>query len=75
MHGVVAGDDEAGHEAVPVLVADLLEGDGRVLDGGRPALLDLREVELVLDDVGDGLGVRGRAGPGDETGERRDGKD
>ena len=31
----------------PVLITDLLEGDSSVLDGGRPALLDLGEVQLV----------------------------
>ena len=85
---------------LPVLVADLLEGHGGVLNGGRPTLdnrsqvldnrsqechcehdeshlLDLGEVELVLDNVCDGLGVRGRARPGgrDRCEKGRDGKD
>merc|ERR1719209_1714956 len=67
VHRVVSGDNQTSHQAVPVLITDLLEGDSSVLDGGRPALLDLSEVQLVLDNVGDGLGVRSRAGPAAEN--------
>ena len=54
--------NESSHKAIPVLIGDLLEGPGGVPDGGGAALVNLHEVESVLDDVGDGLGVSSGAG-------------
>ena len=53
-------------EASPVLVADLLEGHGGVLHGGRPALLDLWGEEVEWSEVEGGEGAEWREVEGRE---------
>merc|ERR1719336_849688 len=63
---IISGNNKTSHQTVSVLVSNLLERPGSVSDGCRTSLINLHEVEPVLDDVRDGLGVRGGAGPAAE---------
>ena len=46
-----------GYYLIPVLVADVLEGHGGVLNGGGAALLYLGKGQLVLDNIGHSLHI------------------
>ena len=50
-------------QGVLVIVADLLEDGGGGLGGGGLSVVHGKQAQLVLYDVGDGLGVGGGAGP------------
>ena len=58
--GIPTTDDDAGHQIVLVLVAEPSHQVGRHLDRRHPAGLDGQLAQIVLDVVGEGLGV-GRA--------------
>ena len=61
--GIPTTDDDAGHQIVLVLVAEPSHQVGRHLDRRHPAGLDGQLAQIVLDVVGQGLGVGRAAGP------------